>query len=116
MRSPLVYEVTGLVDDKVEIVNATRLLLYRTALDNAVVSERMMQHAIHTEANYEVIDELLDIAEDEEGNILIQTSLEGLPDKEDFTWQSLQELHEDVHDALQKLFDKIEKEEISQEG
>ncbi len=40
---------------------------------------------------------------------MIQTSWEGLPDKEDFTWQSLQELHEDVPDALTKLLTKSKK-------
>ncbi len=106
--SDLVYEISGLVEDKIEIFHASRILLYKPALDNATVSERTMQHAAHTEAKYEINDELMDIKKKKIGDMFVLTRWVGLPDKCDFTWQSLKELHEDVPDMLKKFLSNYE--------
>lgn len=97
--SELIYEVESLVDGKQETVHAARLLPYRAQLEGAEVSLDLLRHVKHSEAKYEIIEKFIDIDEGDDG-IMILTKWVGLPDKCDFTWQSLRELHKDVPDAL----------------
>ena len=111
----LFYEVTGLVDVKSEKVHASRLTLYRKSDGIIEPSARLMRHIEHSEAQYEEIEELLDIGEGEHG-ILVQVKWLGLPDDCDFTWQPIAELYEDVPDLLNTFLDYCTKENIVEEA
>lgn len=95
----LVYEVEDLLKGERTTVHAARLLPYRAALRGEEVSPELRNQAEHMEAKFEVVEELVDIAEGDRG-IFIQVKWLGLPDKCDWTWQSLQELYEDIPDRL----------------
>ena len=91
-----------------EVVHASRLLLYRDDLNGKEVSEVLRQQLEHIESKYEVIDKFLDISESKEG-IFVQTQWLGQPDKVDWTWQPLPELFEDVPEKLEDFLSKSKK-------
>lgn len=64
------------------------------------VSEKLLKHIEHSEAKYELIDELMDITGNKRDRIFVQVKWIGLRDKRDWTWQLLEELHEDVSERV----------------
>ncbi len=63
----MVYDVTGLNNEKTERVHAARLMLYRSDMDGKPVSPELMKHVELSEAKYEIVDKLLDIGEADDG-------------------------------------------------
>lgn len=103
-----VYEVTGLIDDKAAVVHAVRMISYRADLDGKKASEKLLKQTEHIEANYEMVEKLLDIGESDDG-LCIQVQWLGQPDKSDWTWQPVQELYEDVPDRVKTFLKKCKK-------
>ncbi len=53
----VVYKLKDLIYGNEEQVHATRMVLYREDWRNKKVSQKLLEHAVHTEATFEVIDE-----------------------------------------------------------
>lgn len=111
----MVYDVTSLMTNKTDCVHAARLMLYRDQLDGSIVSKKLMEHVEHTEANYEIIEKLLDIREASDG-IFVQVQWAGLPEKCDWTWNSIEQLHEDVPEKLEYLLSVTRKKNLAKKA
>ncbi|CDF35328.1 unnamed protein product [Chondrus crispus] len=93
--SEIVYAVENLVTHQVEQVHAARMILSRAKMDGKKVSAKLMKHAEHSEARFEMIEKLMDVTGTRKEGIWIQVQWLGLPDRRDWTWQPLKELFED---------------------
>ena len=105
----VVYDVQNILSKKIERVHAARMILYRSDKDGKAVSAKLLPHAEHSERKYELVDELLDISGNDKSGIFIQVKWVGLPEKSDWTWQSLQALYEDVRDEVEQLLETTRK-------
>lgn len=99
---PVVYEVEDLVDGNVEQVHASRLLLYKESAVGKEASGKLKGYALHTEASYETIEDLLELGEDSSG-VYVRIRWAGLPDEKDFTWQEVGQLSEDAPEMLEEF-------------
>jgi len=95
----LVYEVTSLTNGQTEIVHATRIFIYRCDMDGIEPSKGILNHAAHTEAEYEDIKCLRQIKKHGD-TIKILVEWEGLPDTCDYTWEPVENLFEDIPEML----------------
>ena len=111
----LVYEVTWLIDGKSESVHASRLTSYRKYTNNVQPSAKLKRHIEHSEAQYEKIEEILDIGEGEHG-LLVQVKWLVLLDRCEFTWQPIAELYEDVPDLLKSFLYSSSKKKLVAEA
>ena len=82
--------------------------MYRIAHENESVPQYLLELANHTEAQYELVDEIVDIGEADDG-IFLQVRWMGLPDIIDHTWVKLEDLNEDIPDALALFLSKHKK-------
>lgn len=80
----MVYMVRDLINGKKQQVHATRLAIYRHGWKDKPMSKKLFEHAEYTQSSVEVIEEIMDIAENEEG-IWFQLKWQGLPDEACFT-------------------------------
>ncbi len=103
-----VYDVSGLLDEKLEVVHAARLQLYRSHLDGTSMSTKLLKQAEHIEAKFEMVDMILDIREADDG-IFFQVQWLGKPDKVDWTWQSITEMYEDVPERVQEFLNSAQR-------
>ena len=101
VKSPWVYEVCDLIHGKKETVHAKRLIIYRGDMDGKELDESLLQAAAHLEANYQTVEKMRGIRR-RNGSIEIEVEWEGLPDASDFTWEPLDQLHQDVPDLLEE--------------
>lgn len=97
--SMLVYTVRDLITGDEEQVHCVRMVLYRADWKGKEVSEKLLEDAKHSTANYEMIEKLLEIGE-EDGKILVRVQWQGMPDERDHTWQTIDILNEDVPEML----------------
>ena len=107
----VVYEVKSLKNGTTEQVHAVILLPYRDDLRGTPASDKIIEHATHTEASYDMIEEILDIGE-EDRVLWLRLKWLGLPDKKDYTWQTLAILMEDVPDMVIQYLDKCKKKRL----
>ena len=112
----LVYDIEKIVTGDVERVHAARLITYRANKENEPVSKELMAHAEHSEARYELVENLKDITGNAKDGMWVLVEWCGLPDRKDWTWQHLEELHQDVPDRVDGFLEKIKKREIAQEA
>lgn len=108
----VVYDVMSLLDKKIERVHAARLLPYRSDMDGSEVSQELLEQAEHLEAKFELVEKLMDIGEAADG-LFIQVQWAGLPDKCDWTWNALQQMHEDVPDKLTNFLRRTKKTKLA---
>lgn len=104
--SSVVYDVSKLFENSTERVHASRLKLYMKFSEDRDISDNLLAQAQHLETQFDLIDEITNIGEGDTG-ILLQVKWQGLPDEQDWTWQDLKELHEDVPDEVLKNLDSI---------
>lgn len=102
-------------EKKTERVHAARLIKYRAQHDGTTVSEELLEQAEHLEANYEIVDELIDIGEASDG-IFVQVQWYGLPDKCDWTWNELNQLQQDVPQKLDNFLSTTSKKQLAQKA
>ena len=77
-------------------------------MEGAVVSKELMDLAERTEARYELMENLMNIGEDDDG-IHIQVQWLGLPDQRDWIWVPLPTLLEDAPDMLTSFLSMFKK-------
>ena len=65
----------------------------------------MIQAAEHNEAQYEAAKELYQLRRNGY-NIEVLVEWDGLPDQTDYTWEPLQQFHEDVPEMLETFLKK----------
>lgn len=94
-----VYDVSSLVFGKTEHVHASRITLYLSKLQDCKVSEELVEHAEYSESTFEMVEDLMDIGEDNDG-IHIRVKWAGLPDEKDWTWNAVEDLYVDVPDNV----------------
>ena len=112
----LVYDIENIVTGDVERVHAARLITYRANKENEPVSKELMAHAEHSEAGYELVEDLKDITSNAKDGMWVLVEWCGLPDRKNWTWQHLEELHQGVPDRVEGFLEKIKKREIAQEA
>lgn len=88
----LVYGVISLSSGKTERIHCARLLKYDDSILYSEVLKEFLDLAYQTETRYEVVDEIIDAVENNEG-LWFQVMQDGLPDKRDYTWSSVQSLY-----------------------
>lgn len=99
VKSPAVCSVEDLVTHKLETVHVTRIKKYCGQLDGQIVPSEVLDLADRSAAKYEVVEKIVDIAENDEG-IWLRLQWEGLPDERDYTWAILSDLYEDIPDMV----------------
>ena len=112
----MVYDVENVLTHVVERVHAARPLLYGAELDGKMLSEDLMKHIEHSEATYELVDQLTDISGIRKDGIFVQVQWLGLLDKKDWTWQKLEEQHEDVPDRVEEFLKSSGKKTVVKEA
>ena len=102
--SPLVFEIEDINSGDVEKAHARRLMLYRNDVEGKSVDPRLLSVAEHSTMTYQVAVAIRAIRE-VGGETQLQVEWEGLPDREDMSWEPLAQAHEDlpgmVEDFLQ---------------
>ena len=100
--SKWVFEVEGLIGQKRELVHARRLIRYRADRENRELSPDLVAHVIHSQANYQRFEAMLDIRKAEDGlDVLVES--QGLPDNVYRTWEPLAKLHEDIPEQIENF-------------
>jgi len=95
VHGSLVYGITPLSGGKPDRVHCARLVKYRDSLLGKPVSQKMLDLAETTQAQYEVVDKIVGIQQSHDG-IFFKVQWEGLPDKRDHTYHLIDELYADV--------------------
>ena len=85
-------------------------------MEDEPVSKQLMAHTEHREARYELVEDLKDITGNAKEGMWLLVEWCGLPDCKDWTWQNLDELHQDVPDRVVRFLEMINKREIAQEA
>lgn len=104
--SSVVYNVSKLFENSTDRVHASRLRLYRKGSGHQNVSSNLLAQAKHLETQFDLIDKIVNIGQGDSG-ILLQVKWQGLPDEEDWTWQDVSELYEDVPEEVLKYLNTI---------
>lgn len=83
------------------MIHASGFLLYMNKnMDGNGISDQRMSHIIQSEAKHGIVDELIDIRGNTSEIIKSHMQWLGLPDINDWTWQDIGELYEDVPDEV----------------
>ena len=73
-------------------------------MEGTEVDPKLVAHAEHTDAAYQDVEKLCDIKkEGSEFHILIQWT--GLPDEQDYTWEPLNQVLQDVKEMLKDFLE-----------
>ncbi len=75
----------------------------------------MLQLAEHTEARFEMVEKIQDISKDKDG-IFLHVQWAGLPDKSDWTWVAVEDMHQDVPIMLFEFLDSTKKKKMAKEA
>lgn len=110
--SSVVYDVSKLFETSTERVHASRLKLYLKSSNSRSVSENLLAQAQHLETQFDLIDEITNICQGDSG-IMVQVKWQGLPDEEDWTWQEIKELYEDIPDEVVNYLSTISDNELA---
>lgn len=98
-HSPLFYGVSPLRGGTTDKDHCTRLLNYRDSLLGEPVPQKMLDLTDRTETQFEVVEKIIDIGKALD-RLFFQVQWEGLPDKQDWTWQSVKELYKNISDVM----------------
>ena len=103
--SDLVYEVENLITKKRETVHARRLQFYRSDFDGKEVSLSLTSATEHLETHYQTAHALQNIRQNSStGRLEVAVECAGLPDSDDYTWEPVEQINEDLpgmfHDYL----------------
>lgn len=88
VKSPAVCIVEDFVTRKRETVYVDCIKKYCGKLDGSHIPEEVLDLADRTAAKYEVVEKIIDIAENDEG-IWLRLKWEALPEERDYTWAPL---------------------------
>lgn len=102
VNSDLVFEVEDLITQKRETVHARRLILYRSDLDGSTLHPELLKTVKHLEATYQDALRVCGIRL-HDGIFDVHVEWDGLPDEIDYTWEPLDQVHEDIPDLLQQF-------------
>jgi len=69
-------------------------------MDGKEVCPSLRKTAEHSEMSYQILQELRNIRE-VDGELQVEVEWEGLPDRDDWTWEPLQQIFEDVPGRLE---------------
>lgn len=100
--SDVVYLVERLDQSRRERVHSSRMTKYSAIQDGTEVPAAVLELADRTEARYEVLRRITDIA-DEDTVCWLRLEWDGLPDERDWTWARLTDVHEDVPEMVQEF-------------
>lgn len=100
------FIVENIINGKTETVHARRIMKYNVKFDGKDVPLDIIESAKHNEETYEIVEKLHD-AKLVEGEIKILVEWQGLPDKQDWTWENAENLHIDVPDLLRELAEHL---------
>ena len=98
-NSELVFKAKSLSSMTRETMHASRFQLHRADGDCKNVDPTLLSVAAHTETTYQDAS-LLRYIRLKDRTIEIQVEWEGLLDHVDFTWEPLQNVHEDIPETL----------------
>lgn len=99
VTSPAVCVVEDLVTGRNEKVHTSRLKKYNALFDGEEVPEEVLDLASRTAAKYEVVEQIVDIDENNDG-FWLRLQWEGLPDERDYTWSNLNDMYEDIPEMV----------------
>ena len=99
VHSPVVFEVENLLNQKKEFIHSKRLILYRADMDGKEVEPRLLKYIETCADQFSSVENILGIKEEEHG-LMLKIMWTGLPDPQDYTWEPLTMLHEDIPDLL----------------
>lgn len=115
VNSNWVFEVENLVTKKREVVHARRLKLYRADMDEVEIDDELISHAEFSETQFEAIKEPKDIRK-EDNRIEVLIELEGLPDAQDWTWEPVKNVSQDLAEVLQNFLESPTKRAFKREA
>lgn len=100
VESTHVYEVMRLFDRKSELVHTRKMIFHKAAKELLVVDDAIKQTAMHTELQNEIVHDFKGIRKQATG-LEICIEWNGIPDHDNFTWEPLLMINEDVLGVLQ---------------
>ncbi len=98
-KSPSVYVLENLLTKEREVAHSRRIQLYRSDMEGIEADTALLKSMEHLESTYKSAKALQDICVID-SNIHILVEWEGLPDRCDFTWEPLLQVHEDLPEML----------------
>lgn len=99
-ESPMVFTVQNIITKETEKCHARRMIHYMSKREGTEVNEKLLSYAQFAEENYQVVKAIRNIGQNQDGTFL-QIEWEGLPDTEDFTWEPVRQVKEDVPGLLE---------------
>lgn len=109
--SSLVFDVENLFTKKVERAHARRLMMYRADMDGKEVSKDLLKYVEHCATSYQTVLRITDIR-DTEGQLQIEIEWDGLPDREDRTWENLSEMNDHIPGLIHDFLNSAKKRNI----
>lgn len=109
------FECENILNGKKDLVHCTRMIFNKGNLDGQVVDERLIRASEHIRSDYQTIYELKVIRE-HNGVFQIQVEWEVLPDLDEYTWEPLTQLAEDMPDMISEFLSTQEKQRALKES
>lgn len=106
-----VFEIENLFTKRLERAHARRLMFYRADMDGKEVTKELLRYVEHCATTYQTVLKITDIRETE-GKIQIEIEWEGLPDREDRTWEELGNMKEHIPGLLHDFLGSAEKRDL----
>ena len=102
VKSSLLFEVENLLSKKKETVHNRSIILYRADMHGVEVTDRLRDHAEHTETAYKTVRKMHEVRQ--KGDVFeILVELDGLPGAQDLSWEPINYLIEDVPDTTREF-------------
>lgn len=102
VHSELVYSVQPLRGGRTERIHCTRMIPYEDNLLGSKVPQDVLDLADQSESKYEIVEKIWDVGK-EQDNLFLRVQWDGLPDKRDWTWHSLEDLYTDIPDMVREF-------------
>ncbi|PXF43546.1 hypothetical protein BWQ96_06723 [Gracilariopsis chorda] len=110
-KSDWVFEVKDIIDQRIQLLHVSRMILYRADQDGKKIDLALIQYASIKETEVQTADSLCDIRDGPNGIVLL-VQWDGLPDEVDRTWEPLSIIAEDLPGVLQDFLYTTKKREL----
>lgn len=78
------------------------MIPYEDNLLGSKVPQDVLDLADQSESKYEIVEKIWDVGK-EQDNLFLRVQWDGLPDKRDWTWHSLEDLYTDIPDMVREF-------------
>lgn len=98
--SEMVYTIENIITKEREKVHSRRMLLYRADMQDEIVDPKLMKQAEFSEASVQILKHIHAIRK-KNNEYEVQFEWEGLPQTNDWSWEPIDSIREDVPGVLE---------------